>query len=92
MAQHLMQTIVCINSAEKQVIICQIALQNAIDASRSHSSRRKSRNGRTVRLCLQVGRKFDLPWVKKLAGIDLPKGGRSRWVARSKDGLLVLKP
>jgi hypothetical protein len=52
---------------------------------------RRCASVKTVRLCIALGRELDLPWAGKLPE-DLPKGSTSRWVARSKDGLLVLKP
>lgn len=47
---------------------------------------------KTVRLCLQLGRELDLPWVAKLDPAQLPTGSARPWVSRSADGLLVLKP
>lgn len=47
---------------------------------------------KTVRLCLQLGRELSMPWMEKLDAETLPKGSARRWVAKSKDGLLVLKP
>jgi hypothetical protein len=47
---------------------------------------------KTVRLCLQLGRELSLPWAKKLKRAKLPTGSDRRWVSRSKNGLLVLKP
>jgi hypothetical protein len=47
---------------------------------------------KTVRLCLQLGREFSLPWIKKLDPTELPTGSERPWVSRSADGLLVLKP
>jgi len=47
---------------------------------------------KTVRLCLQLGRESSLPWVQKLDPAELPTGSARPWVARSADGLLVLKP
>lgn len=47
---------------------------------------------KTVRLCLQLGREFPLPWLAKLDPAKLPIGSNQPWVARSGDGLLVLKP
>jgi hypothetical protein len=49
-------------------------------------------NVKTVRLCLALGRELSLPWVGKLDPARLPKGSDQRWVARSGDGLLVLRP
>ena len=49
-------------------------------------------NVKTVRLCLQLGREFSLPWIKKLDPAELPTGSERPWVSRSADGLLVLKP
>ena len=47
---------------------------------------------KTVRLCLQWGREFSLPWANKLNAAELPTGSKRPWVARSTEGLLVLKP
>ena len=47
---------------------------------------------KTVRLCLELGREFSLPWVKKLNPAKLPTGSKRLWVSRTGDGLLVLKP
>jgi Transcriptional regulator, AbiEi antitoxin, Type IV TA system/Transcriptional regulator, AbiEi antitoxin N-terminal domain len=47
---------------------------------------------KTVRLCLQLGGEFSLPWIKKLDPAALPTGSNRPWVSRSGDGLLVLKP
>jgi hypothetical protein len=47
---------------------------------------------KTVRLCLQLGGEFSLPWIKKLDPAELPTGSNRPWVSRSGDGLLVLKP
>lgn len=47
---------------------------------------------KTVRLALTLGRELDLPWAKGLRKEALPTGSASRWVARSKNGLLVLDP
>jgi len=47
---------------------------------------------KTVRLCLQLGRELSMPWAEKLDAETMPKGSRRRWVAKSKNGLLVLKP
>jgi hypothetical protein len=47
---------------------------------------------KTVRLCLQLGREFSLPWMAKLDPDELPTGSNRPWVSRSEDGLLVLKP
>ena len=49
-------------------------------------------NVKTVRLCLQLGREFSLPWIKKLDPAELPTGSERPWVSRSAEGLLVLKP
>ena len=46
---------------------------------------------KTVRLCLQLGREFSLPWAAKLDPAKLPTGSKRPWVSRSADGLLVLK-
>ncbi len=53
---------------------------------------KKCSSVKTVRLCLQLGREFSLPWVKKLNAAELPTGSDRPWVSRSKEGLLVLKP
>ncbi|MCG1054840.1 type IV toxin-antitoxin system AbiEi family antitoxin [Mycetohabitans sp. B5] len=47
---------------------------------------------KTVRLCLQLGRDGGLPWMAKLDPTTLPTGSDRPWVAKSADGLLVLKP
>jgi hypothetical protein len=47
---------------------------------------------KTVRLCLQLGRESSHPWMQKLSPAELPTGSARPWVARSADGLLVLKP
>lgn len=46
---------------------------------------------KTVRLCLQFGREYSLPWAAKLDPANLPTGSKRPWVSRSADGLLVLK-
>lgn len=52
----------------------------------------RCRQVKTVRLSLSLGRELGLPWVAKLDPARLPTGSRQRWVGRSKEGLLVLKP
>lgn len=47
---------------------------------------------KTVRLCLQLGREGALPWFSKLDPAKLPTGSDKPWVAKSEDGLMVLKP
>jgi hypothetical protein len=47
---------------------------------------------KTVRLCLQHGHMFSLPWSKKLDPKRLPIGSEKPWVAKSAEGWLVLKP
>lgn len=47
---------------------------------------------KTVRLCLQLGRELALPWAAKLDAARLPTGSDRRWVSRTDDGLLILKP
>lgn len=47
---------------------------------------------KTVRLCLQLGRKGSLPWAAKLDPATLPTGSDRPWVSKSAEGLLVLKP
>lgn len=47
---------------------------------------------KTVRLCLLLGGEGSLPWMSKLDPAALPKGSDRPWVARSAEGLLVLKP
>jgi hypothetical protein len=44
------------------------------------------------RLCLQLGRELALPWAAKLDPAQLPTGSDRRWVSRTDDGLLILKP
>jgi hypothetical protein len=46
---------------------------------------------KTVRLCLQLGKEFALPWVTKLDPAELPLGSARPWVSRSAEGLLVIK-
>ena len=48
------------------------------------------RQVKTVRLCLTLGRELRLPWASKLDGARLPTGSATRWVGRTKEGLLVL--
>ena len=45
---------------------------------------------KTVRLCLQLGRRTHSPWLDKLDIDKLPTGGGSAWVTRTNEGLLVL--
>lgn len=47
---------------------------------------------KTVRLCLQWGREAHAPWAAKLDASTLPTGSDKPWVARTRDGLLVLPP
>ncbi len=47
---------------------------------------------KTVRLCLALGREFGLPWARDLNTSTLPTGSGQRWVRRTPEGLLVLKP
>ena len=47
---------------------------------------------KTVRLCLALGQELNLPWARKLDTSKLRKGSQKRWVHRSPEGLLVLKP
>ncbi|HXB82082.1 MAG TPA: type IV toxin-antitoxin system AbiEi family antitoxin domain-containing protein [Candidatus Acidoferrum sp.] len=47
---------------------------------------------KTVRLCLRLARDLQLSWVAKLDVEKLPTGSDRRWVSKSRDGLLVLKP
>ncbi len=47
---------------------------------------------KTVRLCLLLGKENSLPWAAELTSSKLPTGSGRRWVSRSADGLLVLKP
>jgi hypothetical protein len=47
---------------------------------------------KTVRLCLALGREQNLPWARSLDTSKLPTGSQQRWVQRSPEGLLVLKP
>lgn len=46
---------------------------------------------KTVRLCLEVGREYTLPWAAKLDPGRLPTGSKRPWVTRSAEGPLVLK-
>lgn len=46
---------------------------------------------KTVRLCLQFGKEFALPWAAKLDPAELPLGSARPWVSRSPEGLLVIK-
>lgn len=52
----------------------------------------KCRSIKTVRLCLKLGRELALPWEKKLDRTRLRTGSDRPWVARARDGLLVLEP
>jgi hypothetical protein len=52
----------------------------------------RCRQVKTVRLCLTLGRELSLPWAARLDATRLPTGSTQRWVSRSKEGLLVLKP
>ncbi len=45
---------------------------------------------KTVRLCLTLGRDLGLRWASKLDPTHLPAGSATRWVGRTKEGLLVL--
>lgn len=47
---------------------------------------------KTVRLCLQLGQDLSLPWINELDPEELPTGSDRAWVARYRDGALVLKP
>jgi hypothetical protein len=47
---------------------------------------------KTVRLCLQLGREVRAPWAAKLDSRELPTGSSKPWVARTREGLLVLPP
>ncbi len=53
---------------------------------------RRCTSVKVVRLCLMLGRELQLPWAKELDSAQLPTGSARRWVARTKDGVLVLKP
>lgn len=53
---------------------------------------KKCRSIKTIRLCLQLGQEAALPWARKLKPSGLPTGSDRPWVARSPEGLLVLKP
>ncbi len=46
---------------------------------------------KTVRLCLQLGHELSLPWASRLDDASLPTGGKSAWVARTGEGVLVLR-
>jgi hypothetical protein len=47
---------------------------------------------KTVRLCLNLGRELQQPWVGEFDPSLLPKGSDRPWVWQSAEGLLVLKP
>lgn len=47
---------------------------------------------KTVRLCLQLGGEFSLPWRAKLNPDELPTGSNRPWVSRSGNHTWVLKP
>ena len=46
---------------------------------------------KTVRLCLQLGKEAQMPWIGRLDVSALPTGSQGRWVARTPEGLLVLQ-
>ena len=46
---------------------------------------------KTVRLCLNFGREYSLPWAAKIDPAQMPTGSNRPWVSRSADGLLVIK-
>jgi len=52
----------------------------------------RCRSVKTVRLCLTLGRQAKAPWAAKLDPSTLPTGSNTKWVARTRDGLLVLPP
>lgn len=52
----------------------------------------RCRSVKTVRLCLALAHELKVPWEKQLDPQRLPRGSNQPWVARSRDGLLVLKP
>jgi hypothetical protein len=70
------------------------------DAERRHdadpiadaSEARRADPEGTRLLCLFLGRELGLPWATKLDPQRLPTGSKHRWVGRSKEGLLVLRP
>jgi hypothetical protein len=47
---------------------------------------------KTVRLFLMLSRELELPHLRKLDLKKLPTGSKSRWVIKTKDATLVLKP
>jgi len=47
---------------------------------------------KAVRLCIQLGSRFRLPWRSHLTIANLPTGGNSTWVRRIGDEWLVLDP
>ncbi len=49
-------------------------------------------NVKTVRLFLMLSRELELPHLRKLDPKRLPTGSKSRWVVKTKDATLVLKP
>jgi len=53
---------------------------------------RRCTSVKTVRLCLQLGREAQSPWLTKLPVHELPTGSNSPWVANTSEGLLVLQP
>jgi hypothetical protein len=57
-----------------------------------HELLKRCTSVKTVRLCLELGRASSLPWAQKLDPAELPTGSARPWVARSSEGLLVLKP
>ncbi|WP_231366578.1 MULTISPECIES: type IV toxin-antitoxin system AbiEi family antitoxin domain-containing protein [unclassified Thioalkalivibrio] len=52
----------------------------------------KTKSIKTVRLALQLGREFSLPWAAQLDPVELPTGSDRPWVSGTGDDLLVLKP
>jgi hypothetical protein len=86
-------------------VLSEVGVRQPLDEAReltesSHSLRadvlrellKRCTSVKTVRLCLSLGRELSLPWAGKLDPAQLPKGSDRRWVARSGDGLLVLRP
>lgn len=53
---------------------------------------RETKSIKTVRLALQLGREFSLPWAAKLDPAELPTGSDRPWVSGAGDDPLVLKP
>ena len=53
---------------------------------------KRCKSVKTVRLCLQLGEEYRLPWVQKLDRRRLPTGSDKAWVSRTEEGTLRLPP